>query len=84
MTQDRVGGPQVPLTQEYLSVMLGVQRTTVTSICIALRDARLIGYRRGKITVVDRPALMAEACECYMVTAERQHSALGITAGNSI
>ena len=65
MTADRTGSAQLPLTQEYLAIMLGVQRTTVTSIAGILKNASLIGYRRGQIQIFDRVGLEAYACECY-------------------
>jgi CRP-like cAMP-binding protein len=66
-TGDRVGSLVVPLTQEYLAVMLGVQRTTVSGSAAALRDAGLIRYSRGRVEVLDRPGLERKACECYGV-----------------
>jgi CRP-like cAMP-binding protein len=66
-TADRVGAPIVPLTQEYLAVMLGVQRTTVSGSAAALRDLGLIRYSRGRVEVIDRPGLERKACECYTV-----------------
>jgi CRP-like cAMP-binding protein len=66
MTQDRLGGAEVlPLTQEHLSIMLGVQRTTVTLIARGLQDQGLISYMRGKIRIKDRERLTRCACECY-------------------
>ena len=71
MTQDRVAGPVIPLTQEYLAIMLGVQRTTVTLVASALKRAGLIKYRRGVITILDRDGLERESCECYAVSSQR-------------
>jgi CRP-like cAMP-binding protein len=71
MTQDRVGSEQLPLTQDYLAVMTGVQRSTVSLIASAMKAAGVIDYSRGQLTVLDRDALMARACECYAVS-ERQ------------
>lgn len=65
MTQDRLGGDILPLTQEHLAIMLGVQRTTVTAVASELQARGFISYVRGKITVRDRPALMRTTCECY-------------------
>lgn len=78
MTQDRVAGTLLPLTQEYLAVMLGVQRTTVTAAAGALKAAGLIRYRRGQIEVLDRIGLEARACECYAVVNRRQAALLGM------
>ena len=65
MSADRIGSRVLPLTQEHLSVMLGVQRTTVTALASELQAARMIRYSRGQITIIDREALQAESCECY-------------------
>ncbi|HEY0312921.1 MAG TPA: Crp/Fnr family transcriptional regulator [Allosphingosinicella sp.] len=63
--QDRAGGETIPLTQEYLAEMLGVQRTTVSAVASALQEQGLIAYRRGAITVLDRVGVEGRACECY-------------------
>jgi CRP-like cAMP-binding protein len=65
LTHDRIDGGLVPLTQEYLSIMLGVQRTTVTDAAKALKAAGLIRYLRGNIEILDRGRLERAACECY-------------------
>jgi CRP-like cAMP-binding protein len=65
LTQDRLQSDLLPLTQEHISIMLGVQRTTVTAIASELQARGLISYVRGKITVRDRPALERTSCECY-------------------
>jgi CRP-like cAMP-binding protein len=65
LTQDRIASDVVPLTQEHLSIMLGVQRTTVTAIASQLQERGAISYSRGRITIVDRDDLMRCACECY-------------------
>jgi CRP-like cAMP-binding protein len=57
----------IPFTQEFLSNMLGVRRTTVTTVATTLQDAGLIRYRRGRITITSRRALEAATCECYAV-----------------
>lgn len=67
MTHDRMGGDEVPLTQEFLSYMLGVQRPSVTLAAGALQKAGLIRYTRGRITVLNREGMEAAACECYRV-----------------
>ena len=68
LTQDRLGDEVLPLTQEHLSIMLGVQRTTVTAAALGLQAHGLIAYSRGKIRVLDRAGLMRGACECYGAT----------------
>ena len=62
---DRVEGEAIPLTQEYLAEMLGVQRTSVSPIAKQLQDKGLIRYRRGRIEILDRDRLERGACECY-------------------
>ena len=67
MTQDRTGNRSLPLTQEYMSVMTGVQRTTISAVANQLRSAGLIQFSRGNVEIQDRPGLEAFACECYRV-----------------
>jgi CRP-like cAMP-binding protein len=66
-TLDRVDGPDVGLTHEFLSIMLGVQRPTVTLAVGALQTAGLVRQRRGHIEVLDRNGLEAASCECYRI-----------------
>ena len=54
-TRDRADSDTLALTQEFLSEMLGVNRTTVTVLARALQDEGLINYRRGKVALIDRP-----------------------------
>jgi len=55
------------MTQQLIANMLGVRREGVTESAGKLQDAGLINYRRGKITVLDRPGLEKTCCECYAV-----------------
>jgi CRP-like cAMP-binding protein len=71
MTEDRVGTNVFPLTQEYMAVMTGVQRSTVSLMAATLKRAGLIDYSRGTIKIVDRAALMSHACECYAVVKDQ-------------
>jgi CRP-like cAMP-binding protein len=66
-TRDRIDTDTVPLTQELLSEMLGVRRSSVSEIARRLQTSGLIRYSRGSIEIVDRRALEAAACECYGV-----------------
>lgn len=70
LTQDRLASDVLPLTQEHLAVMLGVQRTTVTAAASQLQERGMIAYSRGKIRVLDRQAMKRSACECYEVIRE--------------
>lgn len=67
MTQDRLDSDIVPLTQEHLGVMLGVQRTTVSALASELQDRGVIAYAHGKIRILNRRQLEGCACECYGV-----------------
>jgi CRP-like cAMP-binding protein len=64
---DCVEGDIIPLTQQFVSQMLGVRRTTVTIAAQLLQSAGLIRYRRGHIQILDRKALNELSCECYAV-----------------
>lgn len=79
LTQDRTGGPVFPLTQDYMAIMVGVQRTTISAIASGLKAAGLIHYSRGVMEIRDRPGLEAAACECYSAVMAR-YAALGVTA----
>jgi len=67
MTHDRIGESSLPLTQEFLSRMLGVRRAGVSVAANSLRQQRVIDYHRGDIVVVDRPAVERLSCECYKI-----------------
>ena len=67
---DRVGGDSFPLTQEFLAMMLGAARPTVSIVAGTQQRAGLITYRRGLITILDRKQLEGASCECYRVTAD--------------
>ncbi len=66
-TQDRVHQPTFPLTQEFMSEMLGVSRPTVSTTASILQKAGYITYVRGQVTVTDRSGLESASCECYRV-----------------
>jgi DNA-binding transcriptional regulator YhcF (GntR family) len=68
MTHDRMQTDEFLLTQEFLAMMLGVQRTGVSLAAAALQKAGLVHYRRGVVTILDRPGLEAHSCECYDIS----------------
>jgi CRP-like cAMP-binding protein len=65
MSQDRVGESTFPLTQEFISHMLGTRRASVTVAAGILQKAGLITYSRGQVTIENREGLESAACECY-------------------
>lgn len=62
---DLTGTNSILLSQGFLADVLGARRTTVTLAAGALRQRKLISYRRGRIQILDREKLKAAACECY-------------------
>jgi CRP-like cAMP-binding protein len=67
LSLDRLASLELTMTQELIANMLGVRREGVTEAAGKLRDAGVIRYNRGRITVLDRPRLEQEVCECYSV-----------------
>jgi CRP-like cAMP-binding protein len=76
---DRLGGGSIALTHEFVAELLGVGRPTVTLVAGALQAARLINYRRGLITIVDRPGLEKVPCECYWIVRRAYEQSLPLT-----
>jgi CRP-like cAMP-binding protein len=65
MIHDRVGDNQISLTHEQIAHHLGTRRAGITNAATALRDAQIISYNRGQISILNREALLGTACECY-------------------
>jgi CRP-like cAMP-binding protein len=65
MTHDRVADDRFPLTHQFLGMMLGVRRASVSIAAGMLQQAGLIRYHRGVIEVLDRAGLEAASCDCY-------------------
>jgi hypothetical protein len=72
MCQDRAESDIVPLTHEFLGLMLGVRRASVTEVLRPLHDRGWIQSKRGEITVVDRKSLETASCECYRIISDQQ------------
>ena len=64
-SRDLLQSDTLPLTQEFLAQMLGVQRSSVTLVARKLQEAGLIRYRRGHIHVLEVEGLQDACCECY-------------------
>jgi CRP-like cAMP-binding protein len=81
MAHDRTEGDVLPLTQEFLSLMLCVYRPSITTVARVLQRAGIISaYEnsgKGNITILDREALEDTACDCYKVVQERFNALLG-------
>lgn len=63
--RDLHDGATLPLTQELLARMLGVQRNAISIVAHALQQAGIISYSRGQITITNMEALRQTSCECY-------------------
>jgi|SRR5579871_2907654 len=71
MTHDRMHEQDFHLSHEFLAIMLGVQRPTVSVVAAALQQAGLIRYTHGRVTVRNRKGLEAASCECYQIIRAR-------------
>ena len=67
MTRDRMEANEFPITQEFLSSMLGVRREGVNKAAGKLQEKRLISYTRGTLTILKPAELAAVACRCYRI-----------------
>jgi len=75
LTHDRVGSDVIPLTHEFLAMMLGTNRSGVTISAATLQQAGFIKSSHGKISILDRKGLEDASCECYEV-AQKQFGGL--------
>jgi CRP-like cAMP-binding protein len=71
MMRDRSDGDELPITQDLLAEMLGVQRPTITNAARELERAGLIERGRRQLTILDRRALTKASCECYQLVRDR-------------
>jgi len=81
---DRMESEELHLTHEFLSHMLGVQRSTVTVAAGDLQRQELIGYSRGRIHLLDRTRLVRTACECYGIVTAAYDRLLKIDENNGL
>jgi CRP-like cAMP-binding protein len=70
-------GPDLNLTQDFLAQMMGVRRTSVTDVAMALQQSRTITYSRGQLHIVDVEGLKHLACECNEELRSQRHRLLG-------
>jgi CRP-like cAMP-binding protein len=78
MTRDRMQADEFLLTQEFLAMMLGVQRSGVSIAAGGLQRAGLITYKRGNVTILNGPRLRKLSCECYGVSKREFDRLLGV------
>jgi CRP-like cAMP-binding protein len=81
MARDRMESDEFPLTQEFVAMMLGASRPTVTIVANTLQKAGLITYHRGQIKILDGQKLEAASCECYRTATDLLR---GVTRGSRI
>ncbi len=74
---DYVAENRLPLRQEFIAAMLGVQRTSVAAAAAGLQHHAIIRVMRGKVEILDREALRQRSCECYEITRRRIDQSLG-------
>ena len=72
MSHDRADGNDLPMTQEFLSYMLGVRRAGVSVVTSMLQGAGIIRQSRGRLTILDRARLETQACPCYRLVEENR------------
>ena len=77
MCYDRVQNDHLNITHEFLGMMLGTRRTSVTVAAGTLSKAGLIAYSRGNVTIRDQRGLKKAACECYQ-TVHDEYARLGL------
>ncbi len=76
-----LAGSELPLTQEFLAQMMGVRRTSVTSIATHMQEDGLISYRRGKLSILNIELVRQRACECHNAIRDQYASLFGATPG---
>src|SRR3954471_9919467 len=77
MSRDRVGSDDIRLTHEYLAIMLGARRASVTDALRPLQEEGLVRSHRGRIAILDGARMEARSCECYFVVRDEYDRLLG-------
>jgi CRP-like cAMP-binding protein len=78
MTDDRVKADTLEVTHDFLSMMLGTDRPSVTAAATTLQRRGIIQYKRGKLRILERGKLERSVCECYAALRQFNHE-LGLT-----
>ena len=81
---DRSGSPEMALSQDFLSIMLGVQRTSVALAMGRFKEEKLVAYTRGKIHLIGLTRLEAKACECYAVLKDHLNNYTDFDSGFAV
>ena len=82
LSLDRLPSNRLTMTQELIANMLGVRREGVTDAAGKLHRLGVIDYKRGQITVLDRPQLEKLCCECYAVVKRETYRLLPYLQAN--
>lgn len=77
MTQDRAHSNHIHITHVFLAYMLGVRRVGITKAANSIQQRKLISYKRGDITILDRDGLESASCGCYQADKEIYERILG-------
>jgi CRP-like cAMP-binding protein len=81
--RDLSGSDNLPFTQEFLAEMLGVMRSSVSTVAHTLQQAGFIKYSRGRIQIINVEGLQESTCECYE-TVKSQYAALLVPSARQI
>jgi CRP-like cAMP-binding protein len=80
MSRDRVGSDDLKLTHEYLAIMLGARRASITEALRPLQEEGLVRCDRGRVVILDGAGVEARSCECYAVVRDEYDRLLGDVA----
>jgi CRP-like cAMP-binding protein len=78
--RDLWDGETLPMTQEQIARMIGVQRNAISIVAHALQQAGVLSYSRGQIEITDIDALGKTACECYHAVQAKQAQLFEVAA----
>ena len=84
LTSDRAGTTKLEFSQDFLVIMLGAQRTTVSMAMGQFKRAAFLDYSHGRIRLLNVPALERQACECYHLLKDHLNNYLEFDTGFTI